>query len=198
MKGDGAGGSRVRLRAAWRRIPRRRRPRRPGGPAARRSACVLHAVAMFVQQQVAVVVACVCGVSLRSCACEKNCCCLSVLSQPQCYRGSVLVRCAPDSLRRGRYTDRRCYCYTRRCYFPLPQHPDFTSSPTCLLPWPRVGPVTCQPSLPFLCHVFYYCRPTRAAPASSSTRIASSTRCAHCSSAARAPPTSTAHDFMTG
>ena len=133
MKGDGAGGSRVRLRAAWRRIPRRRRPRRPGGPAARRSACVLHAVAMFVQQQVAVVVACVCGVSLRSCACEKNCCCLSVLSQPQCYR-PVLVRCAPDSIRRGRYTDRRCYCYTRRCYFPLPQHPDFTSSPTCFSP----------------------------------------------------------------
>ena len=70
MKGDGAGGTRVRLRAAWRR-PRRLRLRRPGGPAARRSARVLHAVAMFVQQQVAVVVACVWRVPAVVCVREE-------------------------------------------------------------------------------------------------------------------------------
>ena len=70
MKGDGAGGTRVRLRAAWRR-PRRLHLRRPGGPAARRSACVLHAVAMFVQQQVAVVVACVWRVPAVVCVREE-------------------------------------------------------------------------------------------------------------------------------
>ena len=191
MKGDGAGGTRVRLRP-WRR-PRRLRLRRPGGPAARRSACVLHAVAMFVQQQVAVVVACVWRVPAVVCVREE------LLLLERAIAAPVLSRLSARTLR-SRFNSQRAGYTAAGIGGATVTHggaiSPYRSTPTSLLLQPvccrgvacRSGHVSAKFCL-FSCHVTN-CSPTRAAPASSSTRIASSTRCAQCSSAARAPPTS--------
>ena len=152
MKGDGAGGSRVRLRAAWRRIPRRRRPRRPGGPAARRSACVLHAVAMFVQQQVAVVVACVWRVPAVVCVREE------LLLLERAIAAPVLSRLSARTLR-SRFNSQRAGYTAAGIGGATVTHggaiSPYRSTPTSLLLQPvaavawRVGPVTCQPSFSF-------------------------------------------------
>ena len=88
--------------AAWRR-PRRLRLRRPGGPAARRSACVLHAVAMFVQQQVAVVVACVWRVPAVVCVREE------LLLLERAIAAPVLSRPSARTLRSRFNSQRACY-----------------------------------------------------------------------------------------
>ena len=149
MKGDGAGGSRVRLRAAWRRIPRRRRPRRPGGPAARRSACVLHAVAMFVQQQVAVVVACVWRVPAVVCVREELLLLERAIAAPVLSRPSARTLRSRFNSQRALHRSAVLLLHTAVLFPPTaaPRLHFFSN----LFAAGRGGvvTVTCQPSLPF-------------------------------------------------